>query len=235
MFSLKHCPFVFFYPGQGDNFSPKKKKKKRKKPRPFPAQRHSLPRPPPQTLPQVINHDGQVYLVCDPACNQYTGMVSKLNDLLALPLTTLQKYNVSTWTRNRAIKTIKFLRSFFFQENFTEKVKCLETILSLRTRNPELKKVTRDSAEHLWLKINFCHKSLDKAKLGQVLRDPAVLLHCSNPLLLKKTRLCFKHRPLVSLSLFSFVQEGLNYDGNPPSLEDAATCPCHKFANKHTH
>ena len=30
MFSLKHCPFVFFYPGQGDNFSPKKKKKKKK-------------------------------------------------------------------------------------------------------------------------------------------------------------------------------------------------------------
>ena len=26
MFSLKHCPFVFLYPGQGDNFSPKKKK-----------------------------------------------------------------------------------------------------------------------------------------------------------------------------------------------------------------
>ena len=26
MFSLKHCPFVFFYPGQGDNFSPKKKR-----------------------------------------------------------------------------------------------------------------------------------------------------------------------------------------------------------------
>ena len=30
MFLLKHCPFVFFYPGQGDNFSPKKKKKKTK-------------------------------------------------------------------------------------------------------------------------------------------------------------------------------------------------------------
>ena len=219
----------------GRNGRLSKRKRKRKKPRPLPAQRHNTPRPPPPALPQVVNHDGHVYLVCDPACNQHTGMVSKLNDLLALPLSTLKEYNVSTWTRTRAIKTVKFLRSFFFKENFTEAVQCLEQMLSKRTADPELSKVNRDTVAHPWLKVNFCHKSMDMAKLGRVLRDPAVLAHCSNPSLLKATRLCFKHRPLASHSLLSFVQEGLNYDGHPPPLEDASKCACLKYANEHTH